>query len=92
MDELFIALDTRMLQALKRIVQIHLKHLDRQVKNFNQFATRSEGDMDADEYFMQALIEEAMAVDELLRHPIRKENGWVKEILEQLAGTNGKHK
>jgi hypothetical protein len=80
-DELLITLDSYSLQVLRKIVQVHIRHLDGQVKNVQKLSTRSESSLDADMYFLQVQLEDADWLKQLLEHPIRKENGWVKEIV-----------
>lgn len=91
-DELLITLDSYSLQVLKKIVQVHIQHLDQQIRNLEKFNTHSEASLDADIYFLRTQKIDAEFLGEVLAHPIHKNSGWMQEVINQLAGTNGKQK
>ena len=92
MEELLITLDSYSLQVLKKIVQVHIQHLEEQIRNLQKFNTHSEASLDSDIYFLHMQKIDAKFLEEVLNNPIRKNSGWMQEVLNQLTGTNGKQK
>lgn len=92
MEELLITLDSYSLRVLKKIVQVHIQHLEEQIRNLQKFNTHSEASLDADIYFLHMQKIDAKFLEEVLNNPIRKSNSWMEEVLNQFTGTNGKQK
>ena len=91
-EELLITLDVYSLQVLKKIIQVHIQHLEEQIRNLQKFSTHSGASLDADIYFLHVQQVDAKMLQQVLENPIRKESGWVKEVVSQLTGSNGKHR
>ncbi len=91
-EEYFIELDTYTLKVLKKIVQVHIQHLDEQIRRLQKYNLHSENDLDTEVYFLQVQKIDAKFLEEVLSRPVPKNSGWMSEVFTQLTGTNGKHK